>query len=42
MGFWDWWKDYSDNPIPQMVEECLDFLEMEVEFVGRRGERIGW
>ena len=38
--FWDGWKDFSDNPIPQTVEEYLEFLEREVEFVGRRGERI--
>ncbi len=40
VGFWDGWKDFSDNPIPQTVEGYLDFLEREVEFVGWRGERI--
>ena len=40
--FWDGWKDFSDNPIPQMVERYLEFLEREVEFVERRGGRIGW
>ena len=38
--FWDGWKDFSDNPIAQTVEGDLEFLEREVEFVGRRGERI--
>ena len=38
--FWDGWKDFSDNPIPQTVEGYLEFLEREVEFVRRRGERI--
>ena len=38
--FWDGWKDFSDNPIPQTVEGYLDFLEREVEFVGRRNRRI--
>jgi hypothetical protein len=38
--FWDGWKDFSDNPISQTVEGYLEFLEREVEFVGRRGERI--
>ncbi len=38
--FWDGWKDYSDNPIPQMVEGYLEFLGREVEFVGRRNRRI--
>ena len=38
--FWDGWKDFSDNPIPQMVERHLGFLEREVEFVGRRNRRI--
>ena len=33
-------KRFSDNPIPQTVEGYLEFLEREVEFVGRRGERI--
>ena len=37
--FWDGWKDFSDNPIPQTVERYLEFLEREVEFVGWRGER---
>lgn len=39
--FWDGWKDFSDNPIPQTVEEYLEFLEREVEFVGRRGGIVG-
>ncbi|MBR3332246.1 hypothetical protein IKG28_01285 [Candidatus Saccharibacteria bacterium] len=39
--FWDGWKDFSDNPIPQTAEGYLEFLEREVEFVGRRSERIG-
>ena len=38
--FWDGWKDFSDNPIPQTVEGYLGFLGKEVEFVGWRGERI--
>ena len=38
--FWDEWKDFSDNPIPQTVEGYLGFLEREVEFVGRRNRRI--
>ena len=38
--FWDGWKDFSDNPIPQTVEGYLGFLEREVEFVGRRNRRI--
>ena len=38
--FWDEWKDFSDNPIPQTVEGYLEFLEREVEFVGRRNRRI--
>lgn len=40
--FWDGWKDFSDNSIPQTVEGYLEFLEKEVEFVGRRGERISF
>ena len=40
MRFWDGWKDFSDNPIPQTVEGYLEILEREVEFVGRRGGRI--
>ena len=31
---------FSDNPIPQTVEGYLEFLEGEVEFVGRRNRRI--
>ena len=38
--FWDGWKGFSDNPIPQTVEGYLEFLEREVEFVGRRNGRI--
>ena len=38
--FWDGRKDFSDNPISQMVEGYLEFLEREVEFVGRRNRRI--
>lgn len=38
--FWDGWKDCLDNPIPQMVEGYLEFLEREVEFVGKRGGRM--
>ena len=38
--FWDEWKDFSDNPIPQTVEGYLEFLEREVEFVRRRNRRI--
>ena len=38
--FWDGWKDFSDNPIPQTVEGYLEFLEREMEFVGRRNRRI--
>ena len=38
--FWDGWKDFADNPIPQTAEGYLEFLEREVEFVGRRNERI--
>ena len=38
--FWDWWKDFSDNPILQTVEGYLGFLEREVEFVGWRNGRI--
>jgi len=34
--FWNGWKDFLDNPIPQTVEGYLEFLEREVEFVGRR------
>ena len=37
MRFWDGWKDFSDNSIPQTVEGHLEFLEREVEFVGREG-----
>lgn len=37
--FWDGWKNFSDNQIPQTVEVYLEFLEREVEFVGRRN---GW
>ena len=25
--FWDGWKDFSDNPIPQTVEGYVEFLE---------------
>ena len=38
--FWNGWKDFSDNPIPQTVEGYLEFLEGEVEFVGRRNKWI--
>ena len=38
--FWDGWKNFSDNPIPQTVEGYLEFLEREVGFVGRRNGRI--
>lgn len=38
--FWDGWKEFSDNPIPQTVEGYLEFLDREVEFVGRRNKRI--
>ena len=38
--FWDGWKDFSDNPIPQTVEGYLEFLKREVGFVGRRNGRI--
>ena len=38
--FWDVWKDFSDNPIPRTVEGYLEFLDREVEFVGRRGEIV--
>ena len=38
--FWDGWKDFSDNPIPQTVEGYLEFLGREVEFVERRNGRI--
>ena len=24
--FWDGWKDFSDNPIPQTVVEYLEFF----------------
>ena len=34
--FWDGWKDFSDNPIPQTMKGYLEFLEREVELVGRR------
>lgn len=40
VGFWDGWKDFSDNPIPQTMEGYLEFLEREMEFVGRRKGRI--
>ncbi len=40
VNFWDGWKGFSDNPIPQTVEGYLEFLEREVEFVGRRNWRI--
>ena len=36
--FWDGWKDFSDNPIPQMVEGYLEFLEREWSLWGG-GER---
>ena len=38
--FWNGWKDFLDNPIPQTVEGYLEFLEREVEFVGRRNKWI--
>ena len=40
--FWDGWIGFSDNPIPQTVEGYLEFLEREVEFVGKRGEGISF
>ena len=40
MRFWNGWKGFSDNPIPQTVEGYLELLEREVEFVGRRNGRI--
>ena len=38
--FWDGWKDFSDDPIPQTLEGYLEFLERGVGFVGRRNGRI--
>ena len=38
--FWDEWKDYSDNPIPETVDDYLKFLQNELNFVEARNRRI--
>ena len=38
--FWDGWKDFSNNPIPETVDRYLEFLQNELTFVEARNSRI--
>lgn len=38
--FWDEWRDFSDNPIPETVDHYLRFLQNELTFVEARNSRI--
>ena len=38
--FWGEWNGFGDEPIPKSVEEYLEFIEGELEFVKKRNRRI--
>ncbi len=38
--FWDEWRDFSNNPIPETVDHYLRFLQNELTFVEARNSRL--
>ena len=38
--FWDEWEDFSENPVPETVDDYLKFLQNELRFVEARNQRI--
>lgn len=38
--FWSVWKDFSDNPVPETIDDYLKFLQNELDFVEARNRRI--
>ena len=38
--FWTNWQSFDESPIPKDVDEYLEFIEKELEFVRRRNLRI--
>ena len=38
--FWDDWKNFSENPVPETADGYLKFLQNELDFVEARNRRI--
>lgn len=38
--FWNEWKDFSENPVPETVDDYLKFLQNELRFAEARNQRI--